>query len=274
MEIREQRLYQGEVTPIPFRESPNQSGEITPEHLVMHFTKGASAESSIQWLLNPAARASAHLVIGRDGDITQLVEFNKKAWHAGASRWEGRAHLNNFSIGIELDNYGDLEGGPGNWRTSWGRSVPDSEVVELAHKFDGRTRGWHMFPEKQLMSALEVAQSLVAHYRLKDVVGHEDVSPGRKWDPGPAFPMTSFRAALFGRDDETAELYAATTALNIRSGPGTQHEKLAVSPLPEGTRVEVLQEQGVWRLVDVQDTINGEMDIVGWVHGRYLWRVT
>lgn len=273
MEIRDHRLFLVGDTGVPFRETPNQSGEIRPECLVIHFTKGASAESSVNWLLNPDARASAHLVVGRDGDITQLAAFNRKAWHAGASSWEGRPSVNNFSIGIELDNYGDLVGRAGSWRTSWGRSVPDSEVVELPHKFDGKMRGWNVFGEKQLTVALDVAGALARQYGLKDVVGHDDVAPGRKWDPGPAFPLSSFRSAVFGREDNAQNLYETITALNIRSGPGTQHQKLEVSPLPQGTRLDVLQEDGIWRLVDVSDVVSGEMDIVGWVHGRYIRRI-
>ena len=70
----------------------------------MHYTAGASAESSIDWLTNPDARASAHVLIARDGGITQLVPFDRRAWHAGRSRWKDRTGLNGWSFGIELDN--------------------------------------------------------------------------------------------------------------------------------------------------------------------------
>ena len=134
-------------------------------------------------------------------------------------------------------------------------------------------RGWNAFQEKQLTVALDVAAALAREYELKDVVGHDDIAPGRKWDPGPAFPMNSFRSAVFGREQDEPEVYETTTALNIRSGPGTHHQKLEVSPLPQGTRLDVLREEGVWRLVDILNVVNGEMDVVGWVHGRYIRRV-
>ncbi|MFC1492026.1 N-acetylmuramoyl-L-alanine amidase, partial [Nitrospinota bacterium] len=66
-------------------ETPNRGGEITPRLLIFHFTAGKSAESAIRWLCDPEARASAHLVIGREGRITQLAPFNIKTWHAGKS---------------------------------------------------------------------------------------------------------------------------------------------------------------------------------------------
>ena len=113
------------------------------------------------------------------------------------------------------------------------------------------------------------------HYGLRDVLGHDDVSPGRKSDPGPAFPMESFRARVLGRheNERSGSLAQVTTALNIRTGPGSAYEKLPESPLPAGTKVEVLGEQGPWRQVLVLDLIHGEMDLEGWVHGRYLTSV-
>lgn len=196
MIIRDHLLQSGGAFPATHRPSPNRGGPMRPEFLVMHYTAAASAQSAIEWLCNPAARASAHLVIGRDGAVTQLVPFDRRAWHAGRSRWQGRAGLNGFSLGIELDNAGVLAGGPGAWRTTWGRPVPDEEVVQLPHRHDGVVRGWHAFAPLQLLRAQEIAALLMATYGLRDVLGHDDVAPGRKTDPGPAFPMVAFRAAV------------------------------------------------------------------------------
>lgn len=179
--------------------SPNCGGPMRAEFLVMHYTAAGSLKSAVDWLCNPTARASAHLVIGRDGSVTQLVPFDRKAWHAGRSRWQDRTGLNHCSIGIELDNFGLLSGAPGGWRTHWGRPVPDVEVLQAAHRHGGGTRGWHRFTDLQLDRAREIAVLLVRKYGLRDVLGHDDIAPGRKTDPGPAFPMQSFRDAVLGQ---------------------------------------------------------------------------
>ncbi len=239
----------------------------------MHYTAGASAESSIASLTSASSQASAHLVVGRDGAITQLVDFNRKAWHAGRSRWEGRSGVNAFSIGIELDNAGKLDGGPGAWRTWFGRSVSDDEVLEARHRNGGPVCGWHRYPEPQIEVAVSLACSLVDHYGLTDIVGHEDVAPSRKTDPGPAFPLASVCSAAMGRRDDGPELYETTTALNIRGGPSTDYEKLEASPLAEGTVLESHGASGVWHEVDVLTGRDGPPELSGWVHGRYLRRL-
>lgn len=199
MLIRDHRLIPAGAVTAAFRASPNQGGPLNAEFLVMHYTAASSAGGAIDWLCNPVAKASAHLVIGRDGSVTQLVPFDRQAWHAGRSQWQGRAGLNRCSIGIELDNAGALSGGPGEWKTAWGAPIQDQYVRDLPHKFDGIVRGWHAYAPVQLDVARELAALLVAEYGLKDVIGHDDIAPGRKSDPGPAFPMASFRAAVLGR---------------------------------------------------------------------------
>lgn len=272
MKIKAHKLYENDGSQAQFKRSPNQSGIIKPRFLVMHYTAGSNAASSVNWLLNPQAKASAHLVIGRDGSIVQLVDFNRKAWHAGKSEWRGIIGLNNHSIGIELDNPGLLKGSPGSWKTSWGRTVADADVMVKAIENSGVMQGWHTYTEIQLEVAREVSLNLVRHYNLEEVIGHEDISPGRKNDPGEAFPMSTFQNLVAGRNNDDSEyVYKSTTALNIRKGPGTEFDKfIEVSPLPKGTRLNLLEKKGLWRKVDVLDVVNDEMDIIGWVHSRYI----
>ena len=271
MRIEDDRLVHDDGTPVPFRPSPNTGGRLKPRWLIMHFTAGRSAQESINWLTNPEARASAHVVIARDGEVTQLVPFDTVAWHAGRSQWRGVSGLNAHSIGIELDNAGRLREQGGEWRAWFGRDYDVGEVMAAVHPNESHVSGWHTYTEPQLEAALEVAQAIVRHYELEDVLGHEDIAPGRKVDPGPAFPMDSFRARILGRDEDEPPRYRTKAALNIRTGPGTQHDKLPQSPLPQDTRVELVRTQGSWWLVDVVDEDGG--DVQGWVHSRWLERV-
>jgi N-acetylmuramoyl-L-alanine amidase len=275
MEVRNHRLYREDGTAVEFVKSPNTGGRLRPQYLVMHYTAGRSARSSISWLTNRRSRASAHLVIARDGAVTQLVPFNKVAWHAGLSRWEGLVGLNAHSIGIELDNAGPLVRQAGIWRAWFGTEYPEAEVVEAVHKNESEARGWHAYREKQIASAVAVAQAIVGKYGLKDVVGHDDIAPDRMSDPGPAFPMQSFRGAVMGRAEEIL-LFETVTHLNIRNGPGTAFDKLDASPLPPATRLMLNRTEGDWRNVDVLDG-GGASVLSGWVHGAYIrvgaWRL-
>jgi len=277
MKINNHRLIADDGNPVRYVETPNKSGAMTPEYLVMHYTAGSSAEGSVAWMCNPAARAAAHLVIARDGRITQLAPFNRCTWHAGQSQWAGRSGLNGCSIGIELDNAGKLERTGGQWRSAISKRVyADDDVLLANHKHDhlgAPPRGWHEYSETQLDAAAEVGLLLVRKYALQDVLGHEDIAPGRKSDPGPAFPMASFRARLLGRADDAVEVYRTSAALNVRAGPGTEYAALPGSPLPVEIQVAVLEQQGIWWRVDVLDTVSGVMDLVGWCHSRFLVKV-
>lgn len=270
MKIRNHFLYDTNDNRVEYRRSPNQGGEITPEYLIMHYTAGSSGESSINHMLKRSAQASAHLVIGRDGRITQLVPFNKKAWHAGASRWLGKTGINEFSIGIELDNAGVFEHQGGQWRSWFGQTYPENETLKAFHQHGSVERGWHIYTQEQLAVALEVSECIFSHYRLMDVLGHDDISPGRKIDPGPAFPMDSFRSHLVGRADDDPVTYSViSTSLNIRSGPGVEYEKKSETPLPRNTQIHIQSRTGSWCFVDVinEDRI---VDMTGWVHGDYI----
>jgi N-acetylmuramoyl-L-alanine amidase len=273
MKINNHRLVRADGTPMPFVATVNMGSVMQSEYLIIHYTAGSSAEGAISWFCNPQAKVSAHLVIGRDGNITQVVPFNRIAWHAGKSQWDARSGLNNFSIGIELDNAGKLERVGSRWISSaTKRAYPDDDVLVANHRHDPAgtpPSGWHEYTEAQMEAALAVGSLLMQRYQLKDVLGHEDIAPGRKTDPGPAFPLRSFRSRLLGRRDDEAEIFQATTALNIRSGPGVGYAALPGSPLPMHTRLAVEEKQAVWWRVEVLDAQSDEA-AEGWVHSRFL----
>lgn len=254
---------------VSFVETPNKGGDLSPRYLVFHYTAGKNAQSSIDWLTNPEAKASAHLILARDGSICQLAPFNVKTWHAGISHWEGLSGLNSYSIGIEMDNTGPLKKVGDKYQAWFGTLYAEDQVIYAKHRLDDEPRWWQAYTEAQIQRALELAQLLVRHYGLKDVVGHEDIAPDRKRDPGPAFPLEHVRAAVLGRVEEERERYEVTaSALNIRSGPGVEFPSVA-EPLKAGTKVVLLEKRDRWSKVEVVE--NG--DIEGWVHNKFLSRV-
>ena len=115
-----------------WQESPNHSGKFAasgPDSIIIHFTAGSSAESTVRTLCNPRYKASAHLVVGHDGSVTQLVPFDTIAWHAGRSSYGGRDGFNQFSIGIEIDNAGRLTRSGNGYAAWFGRIYDPDEVV-------------------------------------------------------------------------------------------------------------------------------------------------
>jgi N-acetylmuramoyl-L-alanine amidase len=141
--------------------------ERRPQLIVLHQTEMKDAESALRKLRDrrAAARVSAHYLVAADGRIHQLVDDGDRAWHAGASRWHGRADLNSASIGIELDN-------------------------------DGR----ESFPAVQVDALLALLADLTYRHRIArdQVIAHADVAPSRKVDPSARFPWERLAAAGFG----------------------------------------------------------------------------
>lgn len=152
-----------------------------PKFLVLHFTAGASAKSSIESMRSQGL--AVQLVLDRDGTLYQCRSFETTAGHAGKSKWKGFSDLNNKSIGIEIANGGD------SFPTKFSKLPP----VVAKHKNGGPVREWEAYTPEQIEVLLWVCPLLVKAYGLIDVVGHDDIAPDRKSDPGPAFPMQKIR---------------------------------------------------------------------------------
>jgi N-acetylmuramoyl-L-alanine amidase len=201
MKVKDHYLFFDDDQQVPFDESPNQSGVVKPMYLIMHYTADISFDVVTSWFKDQNAKASAHLVIDFDGSIVQMVLFNKKAWHAGESEWGKLESLNAYSIGIELINAGQLrKRSDGKWINWKNDIIPDDQVVILKHKNEEQEAGWQIYSQKQIDVAIEAAQALNAKYSFEDILGHDDIAPERKVDPGPAFPMISFKSRVLGRE--------------------------------------------------------------------------
>jgi N-acetylmuramoyl-L-alanine amidase len=245
-------------------------GEGLPDTIVIHYTAGPTADSAINTFKDPSVKASAHVVIDFDGSITQFVPFNKTAWHAGESSWLDRNRLNRYSIGIEIVNAGRLEKSGDRWRAWFGRTYGEDDVIRATHRNESEPGWWHRFTEQQITATMELCKELMNHYKIRFILGHEEISPGRKIDPGPAFPLDKIRDRLLyaDRSDEKEEKKKAvatgrvnTAGLNIRSGPGTSHNTV-MEPLSRGTELSVLEEQNGWYRVEVP--------VQGWVSKRFV----
>ena len=268
MEIKNNLLKNEGITFVP---SPNTGGKFQspPDTIVIHYTAGGSPESAIETFKNPSSRTSAHLVLARNGAITQMVPFDNIAWHAGESQYEDRTGFNKYSIGIEIDNAGLLEKRGDRYVSWFGRAYTDQEVIQAVHRNEYSPRYWHEYTEVQINLVEDICKVLASHYPVKLILGHEEISPGRKIDPGPAFPLDKIRMRLLGakRDAEGQEnitgqeLTVMTESLNIRALPDMNAEKVA-KPLSKGHKVKIIEKKDGW----VKVTTN----ITGWVAERYL----
>ncbi len=135
--------------------------------LVIHYTGMQSERESIIRLSDPKSKVSSHFVIGQNGNVYRLVEDNKIAWHAGKSCWGKYRNLNKNSIGIELVNKG--------------------------HQF-----GYTSFKKKQISSLIRLCKILIKKYKIKNIVGHSDIAPLRKKDPGEKFPWEQLAKKKIG----------------------------------------------------------------------------
>jgi len=194
--IHQHKLYHPEgVEYIP---SPDHGGEITPEAIILHYTAGSSAKSDVRWLtMRDEIYVSAHLVIGRAGEVTQLIPFNQRAYHAGRSSWEGRQELNGWSIGIEFANWGKLRR-VDNECLSWsGTLITKERIAQVADTY------WETFYTTQLEIGKVICSLLLKTYPIKYILGHYEVAPGRKIDPGGAFPLEAFRPDVLRKKTDT-----------------------------------------------------------------------
>lgn len=193
--VQEHVLVHADGRPVRVVQAERVGRELQSRRLiVLHHTAG-SARSTEAYLENPAQSASAHLLIHRDGSVTQLVPFDVIAYHAGAGEWNGLRSLNSHSIGIEMENLGMLEARDGAWYFGSRQVAPDS--VERFAGRSGTRQGWHRYTDAQIRAVFEVSCALRRAYpTLETLVGDREISQ-RKTDPGPGFPLDAMRSRLF-----------------------------------------------------------------------------
>jgi N-acetylmuramoyl-L-alanine amidase len=150
--------------------SPNFGPRKAPPHmLVLHYTGMPTAEAALARLRDPAAEVSSHYMVEEDGRVFRLVPEERRAWHAGKASWRGETDVNGASIGIEIVNPG--------------------------HEF-----GYRPFPEAQIEAVIALVADVRSRWTIENVniVGHADVAPDRKEDPGELFPWKRLAEAGHG----------------------------------------------------------------------------
>jgi len=150
--------------------SPNFDARVSvPDMVVVHYTGMESGEAALARLRDPAAKVSSHYMIEEDGRVFRLVPEERRAWHAGVSYWKGETSLNHVSIGVELVN-------------------------------PGHALGYRPFPEAQVAVLIALLSDIRSRWTVPDgrILGHSDIAPNRKVDPGELFPWDRLAAAGHG----------------------------------------------------------------------------
>jgi N-acetylmuramoyl-L-alanine amidase len=190
-----------EITEYP---SPNHDGRPDGQPidvLLLHYTGMKTGTEALERLCDPAAKVSAHYMVEEDGRIFQLVSESERAWHAGAAEWQGASDINARSIGVEIVNPG--------------------------HEF-----GYRSFPPEQMASVKRLCLDILARHPIPAarVLGHSDVAPLRKEDPGELFDWQRLAAAgigLWPQDSSAAVLESGVALALKRIGYGYTDEDLA-----------------------------------------------
>ena len=150
--------------------SPNFDARVRPpDMIVLHYTGMPTGEAALAKMCDPAAKVSAHYMVEEDGRIFSLVPEERRAWHAGKSFWKGETDINAVSVGIE--------------------------VVNPGHEF-----GYRPFPEAQIEALADLIADVRSRWTIPDarILGHADVAPDRKEDPGELFPWKQLAEAGHG----------------------------------------------------------------------------
>lgn len=160
------------TVPITVHPSPNhgqRAGGVPIDMLVLHYTGMESGGAALARLCDPVAEVSAHYLIEEDGQVLNLVPEHRRAWHAGRASWRGEGDINSRSIGVEIVN-------PGH---AW---------------------GYRPFPAAQIAALIPLCLGIIARHGIpaRNVVGHSDIAPDRKEDPGELFPWAELAAVGIG----------------------------------------------------------------------------
>lgn len=182
--------------------SPNFNARKLPiSMLVLHYTGMESAQAAYERLCDPSAEVSAHYLVREDGAVDRLVDEADRAWHAGVGSWNGLTDVNSASIGIEIVNGG--------------------------HNVPLKDGSFPPYPDVQILAVIKLCKEVLARHEiaLRNIVGHSDIAPERKEDPGEHFPWAGLAAAGVG----------------LWPGELTQDERILFEPGDRDRGISILQ---------------------------------
>ena len=215
---------------ITARPSPNFNDRKHPiDMLVLHYTGMKNGQMALDRMCDKEAGVSAHYMVWEDGRVVQMVGEDKRAWHAGVSSWQGADDLNSRSIGIEIVNGGH------DFRLTDGSLEP--------------------FPKAQIDAVIELCSGILERWDIPKswIVGHSDIAPARKEDPGEHFPWAQLAAAGIGVWPQDSEPVLHNDIQNLQADLAT------IGYAPDvATEKSVTAFQRRW----VQDAVTGKADPV------------
>lgn len=181
-----------------------KGGALDPSLIIVHDTAGHLKHgSSRDYFASKDCKVSAHFVVETDGTIYQMVPTNIRAFHAGASVWDGKKFCNSYALGIEIVSPGKLTASGKAW---FGQAADPGAIQRVDSKPHGGVGYWLPYTTAQIEAVKKLCRALVVAYpRCNEIVGHFDVSPGRKIDPSPLFPFAEVREYADGLDSDPAD---------------------------------------------------------------------
>jgi N-acetylmuramoyl-L-alanine amidase len=218
------------------RPSPNHAPRPSSARidlLVLHYTGMTSAAAALERLCDPTAQVSAHYLVEEDGTVWQLVDEARRAWHAGRAFWAGATDINDRSIGIELVN-------------------------------PGHEHGYRAFPGTQLAALETLCREILTRHPIppERVLGHSDVAPERKTDPGELFPWERLARAGIGLWPDFAATVDPGSAGNVqaaqRSLARIGYDARASGRLDRATQAVIAAFQRHWRAAECTGALDAE----------------
>lgn len=243
--------------------------------VVMHITTGTQVQSSIHHFQSAGSCVSAHLIIGRDGRVIQMVPFDHAAYHSGSGVWEGKGGMNDRSIGIEVDNAGKLTQKLDGTYVRKTTIIPDDQVEWVRHWKSSIERPWHKFTPIQLAVTESVVVALNEHYEnIEELLEHERISLLIRSDPGPLYPMEKLRKTVLKRERPLFEVYRTLRETDLYENACYKYPDLDVpkynGQLPECIVKIVAGTCAYWTKIEVKkcEKKKNKEGKIGWVRKK------